>query len=185
MFYASDFNPKARAALDWTRDQLNLRDRPREENMKLWNYLSDMKQRYREDNFLLVHGSPRDPIKEYMVPKDAEDTDKMRGCFEEMGDAQLCFVGHSHVPGVYAESGGFRSPEDLDGTYQFGDERALINIGSVGQPRDGDTRSTFATLNESVVSFHRVEYDFRVTQKKIRAIRELPDYLAERLEKGR
>ena len=83
------------------------------------------------------------------------------------------------------KSGGYRSPEDVDGTYEFGDERALINIGSVGQPRDGDTRSTFATLNESVVSFHRVEYDFRVTQEKIRAIPELPDYLADRLAKGR
>jgi len=185
MFYASDFNPKARAALDWTRDQLNLRDRPREENMKLWNYLSEMKETFREGNFLLVHGSPRDPIKEYMVPKDVNDGDKMRDCFERMGDAQLCFLGHSHVPGVYPESGGFKSPEALGGTYEVGDERALVNVGSVGQPRDGDTRATFATLNNGTVDFHRVEYDFRITQEKIRAIPELPDYLAERLARGR
>ena len=120
-----------------------------------------------------------------MVPRDANDADKMSGCFEVMGDAQLCFVGHSHVPGVYPESGGYRSPEAVGGSYEIGEERALINIGSVGQPRDGDTRATFATLNGSTVGFHRVEYDFRVTQKKIRAISELPDYLAERLEKGR
>ena len=55
----------------------------------------------------------------------------------------------------------------------------------MGQPRDGDTRATFATLNGGAVHFHRVEYDFRITQEKIRAISELPDYLAERLEKGR
>ncbi|MHC4920133.1 MAG: metallophosphoesterase family protein [Planctomycetota bacterium] len=185
MFYASDFNPKARIALDWTRDQLNLRDCPREENMRLWNYLSDMRQRYEEDNFLLVHGSPRDPIKEYMVPRDVEDSEKMGECFEQMGDAQLCFVGHSHVPGVYEEFGGFKTPEDLGGNYDIGEGRALINVGSVGQPRDGDTRATFATLNESTVNFHRVEYDIQTTQEKIRAIPELPDDLAERLEKGR
>ncbi len=185
MFYASDFNPRARAALDWTRDQLNRRDRPRAENMRFWNYLSEMKETWREGNMLLVHGSPRDPIKEYMLPRDAEDQEKMQGCFELMGDATLCFVGHSHVPGVYPQAGGYLSPAELGGVYPFGPERALINIGSVGQPRDGDTRASFATLNEQTVQFHRVEYDFQATQEKIRAIEELPDYLADRLAKGR
>ena len=185
MFYASDFNPKARAALDWTRDQLNRRDCPRDENMRMWNYLADMKETYREDNFLLVHGSPRDPVKEYMLPKDIGDSEKMAGCFEIMAESQLCFVGHSHVPGVYPESGGFIAPDDVGGVYQIGEERALFNIGSVGQPRDGDPRASFATLNSDSVQFYRVEYDIVATQEKIRAIEELPDYLAERLEKGR
>lgn len=185
MFYASDFNPKARAALDWTRDQLNRRDCDRGENMNMWNYLSDMKERYREDNFLLVHGSPRDPIREYMVPRDCEDREKMAGCFELFDGAQICFVGHSHVPGVYPESGGFLSPDQLSGVYELGDERVLVNIGSVGQPRDGDSRASFVTFDGEKVQFHREAYDIEATQRKIRAVAELPDYLADRLAQGR
>jgi diadenosine tetraphosphatase ApaH/serine/threonine PP2A family protein phosphatase len=185
MFYASDFNPRARAAIDWTRDQLNRRDRPREENMRFWSYLDGMRQEHREANMLLVHGSPRDPVREYLVPRDAEDRDKMQGCFEVMADAQICFVGHSHIPGVYPEAGGYLSPTHLDGEYRLGGQKAIANIGSVGQPRDGDTRATFASFDGEVVRFHRVEYDFRATMAKIRAVPELPDYLAERLAAGR
>ncbi len=185
MFYASDFNPRARAALDWTRDQLNRRDCDRSENMSMWNFLGDMSERHREENFLLVHGSPRDPVKEYMVPSDGEDLDKLAGCFELFDGAQVCFVGHSHVPGVYPETGGFLRPPELDHSYELGDKRAIVNIGSVGQPRDGDPRSSFVTLNGTEVNFHRVESDIEATQRKIRAIPELPDYLADRLAQGR
>ena len=73
MFYASDFNPRARAAIDWTRDQLSRRDCPRDENMRFWNYLDQMKKEHREASMLLVHGSPRDPVREYLVPRDALD----------------------------------------------------------------------------------------------------------------
>jgi diadenosine tetraphosphatase ApaH/serine/threonine PP2A family protein phosphatase len=184
MFYASDFNPRARAAIDWTRDQLNRRDRPREENMRMWNYLDGMRQEHREGELLLVHGSPRDPVREYLVPRDCADKPKMDECFAKMEGARLCFVGHSHVPGVYPRSGGFRSPDELQNTWKA-TEPALVNIGSVGQPRDGDPRATFATWDGGTVRFHRVEYDFRATQAKIRAIKELPEYLAERLAQGR
>ncbi len=185
MFYASDFNPKARAALDWTRDQLNRRDLPRAENMAFWNYLGEMKDRYSEENFLLVHGSPRDPVKEYMVPADGLDEKKMQGCFAQMDGAQCCFVGHSHVPGVFPQAGGFISPGQTDNAYGLGQDMAMINIGSVGQPRDGDPRASFVTFDGETVHFHRVEYDLAKTQAKIRAIEELPDYLADRLAQGR
>ncbi len=185
MQYASDFNPKARAAIDWTRDQLNRRDRPRDENFRFWTYLDQMPERYREDDFLLVHGSPRDPVREYVVPADAKDSDKMQGCFAKFEGAQVCFVGHSHVPGVYPESGGFLEPRQLADGWPVGRERAIVNIGSVGQPRDGDPRASFATLDDGVVRFHRVAYDVQATMAKIRAIEELPDYLADRLAKGR
>ena len=156
MFYASDFNPKARQAIDWTRDQLNRRDCPREENSVLWNFLDSMKETHRESDYLLAHGSPRDPVKEYLVPKDAEDRAKMDGCFQLFGDARLCFVGHSHVPGVYPEAGGYRAPSDFPDGYTPADgERAIVNIGSVGQPRDGDTRASFVTYDGETVRFHR------------------------------
>lgn len=189
MFYASDFNPRARAAIDWTRDQLSRRDTPREENMKFWNYLDEMKQERRDGKMLFVHGSPRDPVREYLVPRDATDKDKMGGCFEKMGDAHLCFVGHSHVPGVYLESGQFLMPADIGMEWQVS-ERAIVNIGSVGQPRDGDRRLSFVTYDgtdgtDGTVRFHRLEYDVEATMQKIRDIPELPDYLADRLAQGR
>jgi diadenosine tetraphosphatase ApaH/serine/threonine PP2A family protein phosphatase len=189
MFYASDFNPRARAAIDWTRDQLSRRDCPREENMKFWNYLDKMPKEHREGEMLFVHGSPRDPVREYLVPRDATDKQKMEECFAKMGDARLCFVGHSHVPGVYLESGSFLLPADIGSEWKVSG-RAMINIGSVGQPRDGDPRSSFVTYeggagSGGVVRFHRLEYDVQATMAKIRAIPELPDYLAERLAQGR
>jgi predicted phosphodiesterase len=185
MFYASDFNPRARAAIEWTRDQLNRRDCSREENMRMWSYLGEMKETHAEDDMLLVHGSPRDPVRDYMVPKDAADPHKMREVFAKMNGAQLCFVGHSHVPGVYPASEGYISPDDVGGVYEVGAGPALVNIGSVGQPRDGDVRASFVTYDGKQVGFHRVAYDFESTMAKIRAIPELPDYLADRLAKGR
>ncbi len=185
MFYASDFNPRARQAIDWTRDQLNLRDAPREENSAFWNFLDTMQQERREADVLLVHGSPRDPVKEYIVPKDSADEAKMKGCFAKFKDQVVCFVGHSHVPGVYPEAGGYLAPASIDNEYVLGDGRALVNVGSVGQPRDGDTRASFVTYDEGVVRFHRVEFDHEATAAKIRAIPELPDYLADRLGQGR
>ena len=188
MFYASDFNPRARAAIDWTRDQLSRRDCPRDENMRFWNYLDAMPKEHREDAMLLVHGSPRDPVREYLVPRDAMDQQKMSECFAKMGDARLCFVGHSHVPGVYLESGRFLMPSEIGMEWQV-DERAMVNIGSVGQQGDGDPRLSFVTYDGDgtggTVRFHRLDYDVEATMAKIRAIEQLPDYLADRLAQGR
>ena len=151
----------------------------------MWNYLGGMQETHREGDLLLVHGSPRDPVRDYMIPKDAGDEDKMKDVFARMNDARLCFVGHSHVPGVYPESGGYLQPEAVDGLYPVGQGRAVVNVGSVGQPRDGDPRASFATFDGERVAFHRLPYDHEQTMAKIRAIPELPDYLADRLAKGR
>jgi diadenosine tetraphosphatase ApaH/serine/threonine PP2A family protein phosphatase len=185
MFYASDFNPRARAAIEWTRDQLNRRDRPREENMRMWSYLGEMPQTHVEGDMLLVHGSPRDPVRDYMVPKDAQDEGKMRDIFAKMNGARVCFVGHSHVPGVYPAGDGYVHPDRVHGVYEVGDRPALVNIGSVGQPRDGDARASFVTFDGEAATFHRVAYDHEKTMAKIRAIPQLPDYLAARLAVGR
>jgi diadenosine tetraphosphatase ApaH/serine/threonine PP2A family protein phosphatase len=137
---------------------------------------------------LFVHGSPRDPIREYMVPRDATDQQKMDECFAKMGEAKLCFVGHSHVPGVYTRGGAFLLPAEHGMAWTV-DQAAIVNIGSVGQPRDGDPRASFVTYDgdgrAGTVRFHRLEYDVAATMAKIRAIKELPDYLAERLAQGR
>ena len=150
----------------------------------MWNYLGEMKETHEEDRMLLVHGSPRDPIRDYMVPKDGDDEGKMSECFAKMNGADLCFVGHSHVPGVYPESGGFVRPDEIDGVYRVGQERALINIGSVGQPRDGDNRACYLVVDGQDIEWRRLEYDYEKTAKKIRSIGQLDDRNGERLQYG-
>jgi diadenosine tetraphosphatase ApaH/serine/threonine PP2A family protein phosphatase len=192
MYYAEDFNPRARAAIDWTKAELNSKDHPRQENLKLWAYIGEMKETHRENGMLLAHGSPRDPVREYLLPRDAADTRKMSECFARMADP-VCFVGHSHVPGIYLEGGGFMSPPEIGSTFQLpgwngsggADKKAIVNIGSVGQPRDGDTRSSYCLFDNGKVTFRRLEYDYRKTMAKIRAIPDLPEFLAERLAVGR
>ncbi len=192
MYYASDFNPKARAAIEWTKAQLNLADAGNDENFRLWNYIDSMPQSHTIEpeqaagGIFLAHGTPRDPIREYLLPADAGDSVKLAGCFEKMGGARVGFVGHSHVPGLYDQSGHFYPPKEMKDGFHLEESRAIVNIGSVGQPRDGDTRSCYVTYDPETGSgsFHRVEYDQEKTMEKIRNT-ELPGYLADRLAVGR
>ncbi|MBI4879775.1 MAG: metallophosphoesterase family protein [Planctomycetes bacterium] len=182
---ADDFNEKAKTALDWTRNQLNDSAVPKEERYALWAIIDRMLVEHRLDSALLVHGSPRDPIREYILPRDAQDA-KMMGAIFELIDRKACFVGHSHVPGVYARSGGFRPPSECaDGVRVAEGDKVLINVGSVGQPRDGDCRASYVTWDGETAFFHRVEYDVEATAQKILRANGLPRYLAERLKVGR
>lgn len=183
--YASDFNPRARVAIDWTKKQLTPPECPRQESYQFWNFLDKLPKTHVEGEMLLVHASPKDPIREYIVPKDAQDRAKLAEWFACMEAARICFVGHSHVPGVYTESGKYLSPDDVQGRYRVGAERVIVNIGSVGQPRDGDPRASCVLYDGQEVRFVRVAYPFEQTMQKIRATKILPEYLAERLAAGR
>jgi diadenosine tetraphosphatase ApaH/serine/threonine PP2A family protein phosphatase len=79
----------------------------------------------------------------------------------------------------------FLSPEELNYTYRLGDEKTMVNVGSVGQPRDGDPRSCYVVLEENQLSFRRVAYDFEKTIKKIYDTPELDNFLGDRLREGR
>jgi predicted phosphodiesterase len=183
MLLAEDFSLEAKHAIDWTRDQLNRRDVSKEENHQLWDFLDTFKQVVNEGDFYFVHGSPRQPTREYVLPSDA-GTEKMTEIFS-MFD-RICFTGHTHFPGVFSEDGTFQHPTQIDHRWDFKPgQKFLINVGSVGQPRDRDTRSCYVTFDEEHVEWHRVPYDYRTTQKKIIATGKLPKYLADRLEKGR
>lgn len=184
MYHPEDFNERARIALEWTREQLNLKSAPPDENYALWALIGAMPTSHQIDNALLVHGSPRDPVREYMLPRDAQDLPKMREVFDRM-KSDFCFVGHSHVPGVYTEQPAFLTPSRFPDGYRRTQGKALVNVGSVGQPRDGDTRASYATFDGETVWFHRVEYDFQTTQKKIIDTGVLPRFLAARLQEGR
>ena len=98
---------------------------------------------------------------------------------------QYCFQGHTHIPGIFTEDLNFLAPEELDFRYELGEGKALVNVGSVGQPRNGDSRGSYVVLDGSVVEFKRVAYDLEKTAEKIYAIPELDNFLGDRLREGR
>lgn len=186
MFYGEDFNPKAKESIEWTKDQLNSPDYPREENYDLWNFLGTMQQVVEDGDVMFTHGSPRIPTRDYVQPSDARNREKMQAIFDLM--KRVCFIGHSHIPHIYSSDMRHASPEAVGGAIdlrKLGDRKVLINVGSVGQPRDGDTRTSYVTFDGDVVRFYRLEYDHRKTAEKIYAIDRIPKFLGDRLLVGR
>jgi diadenosine tetraphosphatase ApaH/serine/threonine PP2A family protein phosphatase len=183
---ASDFNPHARGALAYTKKRMQPRWWSSTEKKARWKWLRQLPLKKQEGRFLFVHGSPRDPVREYVLSTDGILLpDKLRSifdCFEGIGVA-----GHTHQPGIHDENFRFRAP---DGAAEFAAElepgkRYFINVGSTGQPRDGDNRACYAVLEDERVTWYRVEYDFRVTQEKILGTGVLSDILARRLSVGK
>ena len=168
-----DFNPYAAEANLWTGSVLSEADRA---------WLGSLPTRTTRHDVTLAHGSPREPVWEYVVS--ARVALASFGCF----DTEWCLVGHSHVPLVIVEPAadgtltafpGSGGPVEPPG-------RAIINPGSVGQPRDGDPRAAYAILDleEKTATFRRTAYDIAEVQARMRAAG-LPAYLIDRLEQGR
>ena len=181
-----DFNPKARAAIDWTREELNRPD-AREQNLEFWDFLGSLVPAMCDGTAMFAHGSPRDPVREYMLPRDAKNPEKMKGCFDAM-ERRICFVGHSHVPAVYLEGGELLRPKNGEAEFDLGGEgerKVLVNVGSVGQPRDGDPRLSYVLFDGRRIRFVRLAYDHAAAAAAIRAVPALPEFLAERLSVGR
>ena len=168
-----DFNRDAQAASLWTRDQLT------PESM---SYLEEQPKIQVEGDFTLAHGSPRFPIWEYVqLPSIAAAN---FAHFETL----YCLVGHTHVPVVFraldARSVEMFFPQ-LDSPLTLGEERLIVNPGSVGQPRDGDSRASYALLDcrANTIQFQRVEYPIGYTQARMQDAG-LPPRLAARLTFG-
>lgn len=166
------FNPDARAAAQWTSEKLAPAVRAR---------LDAAEPRLDRPDVTLVHGSPRQPMWEYIL--DAGTARENLAYFE----ARLCLFGHTHVPVIYEEAmdGVLRISCELDRPMIAEDARWLVNPGSVGQPRDGDPRASYLKIEDvaGVITFHRVPYDVTEVQAKILAAG-LPTRLAARLEFG-
>ena len=191
LYEPTNFNPGAESAAFWTREQF-----AKEPDEKLlaerYDFLGKLRVRVVEtppdggSAILAVHGSPRRPINEYIFPDDAINSpDKLESIFERVD--KLCIVGHTHVPGVFTDEPDFYPPSELgDSCYKFmNGEKAVINVGSVGQPRDMDPRACYVILHPDRAEFVRIQYDIDVTANKIRAIPQLSPWLAERLYDGR
>jgi len=186
VFYEpTNFNAAAEKAAYWTREALDNGDHSAARNQR-WRFLGGLPVRYTVGDMLFVHGSPRKPINEYLFPDDVyTNPQKLLANFERM-DKTTCFVGHTHVPGVFVDDPYFEPPFEMDGgKYTIGEEKVIINVGSVGQPRDRDPRASYVVVDDDVVEFIRLEYDIDTAAKKIIANPNLDDFLGTRLYEGR
>lgn len=163
------FNEWAREAVFWTSGILNPDSRA---------YLLTLPLRIHEEDCLFVHASPSRPM-EWRYLMSALDAEDEFPFFDE----RICFVGHSHHPVIFPEKG----YAVIEQKFHLVDgERYIINVGSVGQPRDNDPRAAVCILDaeKKVVSYERIGYDVeKVKWKIIQA--GLPEYLALRLVRGK
>ena len=167
-----DFNPAAGAAARWTARQLPASDAA---------FLAALPLTEKRGPFTLVHGSLRRPTEEYLLDNEAARATLalLRG--------RYCLVGHSHLPFVCSENGGYPRFEWFtnDKAYRLTDERVILNPGSVGQPRDLNPCAGYAVYDgaRQTVEWRRVGYDIAKTQRKMRDAG-LPDSLIDRLGHG-
>jgi diadenosine tetraphosphatase ApaH/serine/threonine PP2A family protein phosphatase len=184
LYEPTSFNASAEASAFWTRKQLEREPDP-VVRRKRWEFLGSLKIRAKFKKALWLHASPRRPINEYIFPDDViTSPGKLQQIFDRI--ETRCFVGHTHVTGVFTDEPDFYPPNDLGGTYKFRDgEKCIINPGSVGQPRDRDPRASYAILHDDRVEFCRVEYDVQSVVEKVKQVPELNDFLGLRLIEGR
>ena len=166
------FNDDARTAVLWTAGRLTERSRA---------WLQGLPEKVREERFTLAHGSPRDPIWEYVYSMPVA-----RANFAAL-ETRHALIGHTHVPLVFREDDGL--VEVLSPTHGsrllLDERRTILNPGSVGQPRDGDPRASAMTLSTDTgeVEWHRVPYPIEETQRRMREAG-LPPRLIARLSHG-
>jgi diadenosine tetraphosphatase ApaH/serine/threonine PP2A family protein phosphatase len=183
LFDPEGFNSGAERAIFWTRNQLENGGGTAAERQRRWDFLGELPRNHQEGKLLFVHGSVRNPLNEYVFPEDIYNRRKLEKIFALI--QHYAFQGHTHVPGVFSESFQFYSPEEINHEYRLGDEKAMINVGSVGQPRDGNPRACYVVLEDDLVRFRRVEYPVEKTIAKIYDIPDLDNFLGDRLRDGR
>jgi predicted phosphodiesterase len=184
LFDPEGFNSGAERAIFWTREQLESPRGSPSQNARRWDFLGELPRVKSENGYLFVHGSARNPLNEYVFPEDVYNPRKMEKIFALI--EQHCFQGHTHVPGVFTQSQKFYSPEDINYQYRLtNSEKTMVNVGSVGQPRDGDPRACYVVLEDDLLKFRRIDYDVEKTIKKIYDTPELDNFLGDRLRDGR
>ena len=182
LFDPEGFSSGAEKAIFWTRQQLESVDDDPQQAARA-GFLCNLQRTHRDGDRLFVHGSARNPLNEYVFPEDVYNARKIEKIFALIQHS--CFQGHTHVPGVFIENYQFVTPTELDNCFRIGDDKIMVNVGSVGQPRDGDPRACYVVLDDESVTFRRVEYPCETTRDKIHAISDLDSFLGDRLLEGR
>jgi diadenosine tetraphosphatase ApaH/serine/threonine PP2A family protein phosphatase len=187
---AYGFHLRARDAIDWTRDELKpgffsgrrVRDR--------WNWITSLPLRFERGPDVFVHGSPRDPTSEYLL---AAWVDTQRESFEDAFSAtqRLLFTGHTHLPCAITDTYDVLLPANLEEGFVVGargESRAIVNVGSVGQPRDKDPRACYVVVHEEGadlrIEWRRLPYAIETTVARVDAQPRLHPSLGERLRHG-
>jgi predicted phosphodiesterase len=170
---AEAYTHMARIAAEWTRQHLGDRD---------FALIADFEMDHSLDEAYMVHASPFQPDQwRYVLsPEEAALA------FERL-PGRICFHGHSHIPLIFSEIPERQLRRRVGHSFvPDADNRYLVNIGSVGQPRDNDPRACYITFDTDCgeVKYHRVIYDIDTAQRKM-AQAQLPDMLIDRLAVGR
>ncbi|MDF1661388.1 MAG: metallophosphoesterase family protein [Planctomycetota bacterium] len=169
-------------ALGWARSQIESGDP--EEAAKRWKFFEGLPEKYYKNGITFVHGSPRDPVSEYLFPEDVErNPAKIVDSFELF--EKVLFVGHSHVPGIFQQNLTFTGSTALEDKFHYRrGTKVIINVGSVGQSRDGDNRACYIEINKNYMSWHRVEYDVDAVANQINEVEDLASIIAKRIKEA-
>lgn len=167
------FNQDARRSIEWMQNVLT---------KESYTFLSQLPERVVHNQVTLVHGSPRNPVWEYIL--DLHNATQNMEHFNTL----ICLVGHTHLPIAYVTMNATREVRWVmppEGETMIVQNRAILNPGSVGQPRDHDPRASYAIFypNTNGWEVHRVAYDIRAVQRRIREA-DLPMRHALRLSDG-
>ena len=164
------FNQEAAEACRWTAGNLSSEER---------DFLAGLPEFRTQGMALVVHGSPRDAVREYVTSV------RIANAVATRCESRVCLVGHTHCPVAFGMDAPVAHPACDGAEVSLRGERLVLNPGAVGQPRDGDARAAYAILDDSSLTFefHRVEYDVAATSSSmLRA--GLPKALAMRLHCG-
>lgn len=171
---SNNFNPVAKESIMWTQDKIK---------QKTIELLSDFDMEANFLDYYFVHATPDCPTDwNYIL-----GTEDALESFENFTQ-QICFVGHSHLPCVFCmhPDGSVSMTNSIASFEAKPDCRYIINVGSVGQPRDGNSDACFVIFDtdKNQIDFSRTEYDLEKAQKKLRKA-QLPEFLASRLANGK
>ncbi|MBL4848407.1 MAG: metallophosphoesterase family protein [Planctomycetes bacterium] len=181
------FNLRAQKAIEWTRDQLKPGFFSGAAVRRRWEFLTNLPLRHEEGPDLFIHGSPRDPTNEYILATEIGfgPTEKFEEIFASF--ERFLFVGHTHMPCIITDKYETKTSTELNNVYEFPDmaeHKVIINVGSVGQPRDRDNRACYVIVDGSTVKWRRCEYNIERTTKVMDSIAQLDQALSARLKEG-
>ncbi|MFO0980495.1 MAG: metallophosphoesterase family protein [Planctomycetota bacterium] len=181
----ASFSPVALRAGQWTRQQLRPRRDADSHQLRRWEFLGSRPLAARIDDVELSHGSPREPLFEYIFPPSKRLARVIARGLLDLTDARVVALGHTHVPMMLDENGhAFDVKAFADGG-DLPEGRLVINPGSVGQPRDGDPRAAYVEVHGDLIAFRRVAYAVVKQAAEVAEIAGLGRDLAERLLVGR
>ncbi len=183
------FNYIAAEAIQCTRHTMLPRSfRADRERKRRWDYIDDLKNMHVEEGTIYVHGSPLDPLSDYVFCKQTRymwDEAKLTEIFGAFG--QLMFCGHTHHPCIIYEDFECQLPADINYSVDLDPQRkAIVNVGSVGQPRDHDNRACYVLYDQAAgkLTWRRLPYDFEETARKIEATNCIDTRCGDRLKLG-